>query len=190
MPQGHGPEPRVLDLVLSQHLEYGSHEIFVHFGILADGGGGGNRTLFCLFRETAAIRDFRGQLDEGRGLRIQLVVPVSPQESPPVLPSRGEIVECGGTGFPTPAAAQAADLRKPRCRQPRGIGLAPTPRSPGATSGSYERGRRLRPVSASSTCRASLPRTAKAASGTRASSLGRCNRFLWVTMRPVTGSWT
>jgi len=59
----------------------------------------------------AAMRDFGDQLDEGQGVRFQLVVPVSPQESPPVLPSRGEIVESGGKGVPTPEAGPPALIR-------------------------------------------------------------------------------
>jgi hypothetical protein len=64
-------------------------------------GGHGNRTRSRLFLEMAASGDFRGQLDQGQRVRFQLVVPVGPQESPQVLPSRGGIVESGGTGFPT-----------------------------------------------------------------------------------------
>jgi hypothetical protein len=67
------------------------------------GGGGGNRTLSRPFREMAATRDFRGQIEEGHRVATQLVVPVSPPESPTVLPSRGEILESGGNGVPTSA---------------------------------------------------------------------------------------
>ena len=42
---------------------------------------------------------------QGKGFGFQLVVPVSPQESPTVLLSLGEIVESGGNGVPTPVAS-------------------------------------------------------------------------------------
>ena len=113
----------------------------------SNGGGGGNRTRVPCFREMAATRDFRGQLDEGQGVRFQLVVPVSRQESPPVLPSRGEIVESGGNGVPSPAGAQAVASRglslAPRTSV-RASSVAPTPSSPtspgsGASSSSSPR---------------------------------------------------
>jgi len=47
--------------------------------------------------------------------------------------------------------------------------------------------RRLRPVPTPSLWRASSPRTVKAASEARASSLGRFHRFPWVIITPVTG---
>ncbi len=69
------------------------------------GGGGGNRTLSRPFREIAVARDFRGKLVEQQAVRFQLVVPVSPLESPTVLPSLGEIVESCGNGVPPPIAS-------------------------------------------------------------------------------------
>ena len=37
---------------------------------MQDGGGGGNRTLSRHFRETAATRYFRGQLEEGQQIEM------------------------------------------------------------------------------------------------------------------------
>ena len=79
------------------------------------GGGGGNRTLSRPFRETAATRDFRDQNGTGQRVTIQLVVLSSPLESPGVLPSRGEIVESGGTGVPTPGRFSWIGVAHPTC---------------------------------------------------------------------------
>ena len=67
-----------------------------------DGGGGGNRTLCCPFRETAAMRDFRGQFGTGQRVNLYLVALSRPLESPGVLLTLGEILASGGTDVPTP----------------------------------------------------------------------------------------
>ena len=52
------------------------------------GGGGGNRTRVPCFRETAAMRDFRGKSKVGNkfgGNSLSPPVPWSPLESSPVV---------------------------------------------------------------------------------------------------------
>jgi hypothetical protein len=75
----------------------------------SNGGGGGNRTLCRPFPKMAAMSAFRGQSEQKEGVARQLVVLMSPRESPPVLPSLGEIVESGGKGVP-PAVASREEL--------------------------------------------------------------------------------
>ena len=84
------------------------------------GGGGGNRTLSRPFRETAAARDFRDQIEEGQRVNRLLVALSRPLESPGVLLSLGEIVESGGRGVPAPADVTCAQKRRTPIQRPAG----------------------------------------------------------------------